>query len=191
MKKFCFALFCLFLGSCVGTSRPVQFYKFKVLEAGEVEPLSHRRISVLVSEVMLPATLDRPQIVTGSPDRVELSISETHRWSESLSTLMQRTIAADLEAYLPQAVIIPSNYSRENFSYKIVVDVSRFEANFNKEALLNADWRILGADRRLLKRGQVNLAQPAGKNYEELVIAEGQLIAELSHRLASELAAFK
>lgn len=191
MKKLCLTVFCLFLAACVGTSRPVQFYSFKVLEPGAVEPLSRRQISVLVSEVMLPATLDRPQIVTGSPDSVELTISEMHRWSESLSTLMQRTIAADMGAYLPQAVIRPANYSRENFPYKIVVEVSRFEGNFNKDALLNADWRILGADRRLLKRGQTNLSQPVGQTYQDLVVAEGELIAELSRQIASALAGLK
>lgn len=189
MKKLSFALFFLLLAACVGTSRPVQFYNFKVLESGEVAPVSQRKMSILVSEVMLPATLDRPQIVTGSPDSVELNISEMHRWSEALSTLLQRTIAADLNAYLPQATIRPANYSRENFPYKLVIEMRRFEGDFQQNAILNANWRILGADRRILKQGQTSLSLPVGKGYDSLVSVQSALVADFSRQLAEALAA--
>lgn len=188
MKKVNALCFCLLLAACVGTSSPVLFYTFRTDTTAQVEAVSRRKISVLVSEVNLPATLDRPQIVTGAADAVQLEISETHRWSESLSTLMQRTIAADIQAYLPNANIRPANFSRELYPYKIVIDVNRFEGNLNKNAVLQADWRILGDERQLLKQGNVSLSEPVGATYDDLVVSMGKMLSELSLTLASVLA---
>ena len=101
MKKIFVVLGLLTLiSACVatGVSQPSRFYS---LQSINLQNYSNNKIrgNVGVMEIALADYLDKPQIVTLKANQIELDVSEKNRWSESLSTMIQRVMADDLAYY--------------------------------------------------------------------------------------------
>lgn len=104
----------LLLSACIGTSRPARFYNLQAENIGAYSNAAVRA-DIGVREVKIPDYLDKPQIATLKSGGVEVDISELNRWSESLSTMIQRVVADDLGYNLPKAVVKPRVSAREDF----------------------------------------------------------------------------
>ena len=91
----------LLLSACIGTSRPARFYNLQAENIGAYSNAAVRA-DIGVREVKIPDYLDKPQIATLKSGGVEVDISELNRWSESLSTMIQRVVADDLGYNLPK-----------------------------------------------------------------------------------------
>lgn len=188
MKKFMSLVLILALSACVGTSIPSKFYSLQGINRVETIPVSQTKLTIGIEEVKIPDYLDKPQIVTFKDNSVEMGFSEVNRWSEALSTMMQRTIANDMSAYLPQAIVKARNLSRENFDYVIFVEVDKFDGAFDDKVQLKAWWYALNRDNKIVVRERAEFSLPAGDNYDELVRAESRLVAELSQQIAQKAA---
>lgn len=188
MKKFMSLVLILAVSACVGTSKPSKFYSLQGISRVETTPVSQAKITIGVEEVKIPDYLDKPQIVTFKDNSVEMGFSEVNRWSEALSTMMQRTIANDMSAYLPKAIVKARNLSRENFDYVVFVEVDKFDGAFDDKVQLKAWWYALNRDNKIVVRERAEFSLPAGDNYDELVRAESRLVAELSQQIAQKAA---
>lgn len=188
MKKVWSLVLLMLVSACVGTSLPAKFYSLKVIQAGEENAVSQVKLSIGVEEVRVSDYLDKPQIVTVKDNLVELNISEHNRWSEALATMMQRTIANDMSAYLPKSIVKARHMGRETFDYTVFVEVDKFDGALGGNAYLNAWWYVLNKDGKIMLRERVELSSPAGNNYDDLVRGESRLVAQLSRQIAEKLA---
>lgn len=184
MKKLAVFLMLCCLGACVGTTKPSRFYAFKSLTSGEAAPVSMRKLSIGVADVTVPSYLDRPQIITSSDDEVEYQASEFNRWSEPLSGLLQRTIANDMAVYMPNAVVKQKTDSREKFDYVVYVEVNQLEGSWKHQAVFDAWWYVVKSDGQTLVRKRSRFVTPLGEGYEELVLKESKLVAQLAEQIA-------
>ena len=144
-----------------------------------------------VREVKIPDYLDKPQIATLKSGGVEVDISELNRWSESLSTMIQRVVADDLGYNLPKAVVKPRVSAREDFKYLLQIEIGQLDGSWNKTANLEAWWSIADASGNLLVQQKSSLSVPLGNGYDDLVRAESRLLAELSAQIAPAFARLK
>lgn len=185
MKKFLSLFLCLGLAACVGTSKPSSFYNLQ--QVTDALPVSNVKLNIGVEEVSVPSYLDRPQIVITDNNAVQLNLSELNRWSESLSTLLQRLIADDVGTYLPQSMVKPKTYSGEGFNYIIYVELNKFDGSWNQQAYLDAWWTIMNADSKVLARERSQLSAPLGEGYQNYAMAQSRLVGELSRQIAEKI----
>ena len=167
----------LLLSACIGTSRPARFYNLQAENIGAYSNTAVRA-DIGVREVKIPDYLDKPQIATLKSGGVEVDISELNRWSESLSTMIQRVVADDLSA-------------REDFKYLLQIEIGQLDGSWNKTANLEAWWSIADASGKLLVQQKSSLSVPLGDGYDDLVRAESRLLAELSAQIAPAFALLK
>lgn len=193
MRKLFVVLSLIIVTACTGTTPPASFYSLKPVETSSAPFTDNirKKTTIGVSEVSVPGYLDRPQIVTSSANGVEQNISEFNRWSEPLSSMLQRTLAQDLAAYLPHDLVKPRLSGRENFDYTIQVEISRFDATWHKQAVLEAWWNIKNKDNKIVSRNQADLKLPLGTGYDELVAVQSKLVEELAQNIASEIRKLK
>jgi hypothetical protein len=141
-----------------------------------------------VTPVRIPAYVDRPQIVTRKgPD--EISLTEFDRWGEPLVDGVPRTIAENLGLLLPndRVALLPWAGMRAP-QYRVVVDVARFDGTLGPGVLLEASWRILGAEGKTLREARFALSEPAAEPaYSALVAAMSRCLGGLSREIAAAL----
>src|SRR5206468_4240573 len=101
---------------------------------------------IIVSAVTIPELIDRPQIVTrDSANRV--IVSEQNLWAESIKSGIGRTLSTRLaramsDAGQPVQVAAYPQSSIVDPVLRITVDIVRFDAVPNGEAVVDALWSI-------------------------------------------------
>lgn len=191
MNKLFSLVLMLMLGACVGTSEPAKFYTLRSAESSVGYVNDKVKLSLGVNTVNVPDYLDKPQIITLKSNSVEMNISEMNRWSEPLSTMIQRTLADDLSAALPDAVIKARSSARENFDYTLQVEINKFEGSWDKEAVLSAWWTVLNKNNKVVLREKADLSVKMSDGYDDLVIKQSNLIAQLASQIAQKLSKLK
>ncbi len=189
MKKSLSAVLLLLLTACIGTGRtpPSKFYSLRPVSTVEKPLTSYQGLSIGVEEVKVPAYMDKPQIVTERKNSVELNISELNRWSEPLSSMLQRTIADDMAVYLPNTLIKPKNYGREVFDYTVFVEINRLGGVFGENAVLEAWWYIADKNSKILVKEQTDLTEPLSSGYDVLVEKQSIMVGQLSKQIAEKI----
>ena len=188
MKKIYLLIPFLLLTACVatGVSQPSKFYNLQSADTGAYTN-SRIRGNVGVMEITLADYLDKPQIVTTKPNMIELDISENNRWSESLSTMIQRVMADDLAYYLPKAAVKPRTSARENFNYLVQIELNKFDGSWNKNVVLEAWWSIKNASGQVIRQQKTVLSAPLGNGYDDLVKVQSRLLSDLAEKIARSL----
>lgn len=186
MRKQIFALFMIgLLGGCLGGYSPQsRFYNLQPADAAGITVVSPRKISMGINEVELPDYLDRPQMVSFDQGKPQMNIAETDRWGEPLASMIQRTMAADLALYLPQAVVKPRSSLMEKFNFIVDVQIIRFDMIRENEAVLEAWWYISNADGHIVYRHKTALTQKIGSGFDSFVKAESQMLTQMSREIA-------
>lgn len=188
MKNFLYIGLFLLTAACFGGKSPSSvFYTLKPLDTA---PATFQTpvISLGVEPVNLPGYLDKPQLVLSNENGIELSISETNRWAESLSTILQRTISKDLSIYLPKATVVNKNYSRETFDYSLIVEVLKLDGVMEKNAVLEVMWSLVDVKGTLVVQKRATFTAPIDDTYDDFVFAQSKLVGELSKQIATTIA---
>lgn len=185
MKKLFCLLCALSLSACMGTSAPSDFYTLQVVAPSQA--LSQKALTVGVEKVKVAGLLDRPQIVLMENNGVNLSVSETNRWAEPLPSMLQRTLVADLQAYLPKATIKETGFLQQDFPYILTIEINQFTGTLQDKVVLNAWWTITNNRGKILYQQQEIMEKPLGTDYTALVKTQSILIGELAHKIASHL----
>lgn len=191
MKKLLALLlvFCLF--GCFSGSPNATFYNLSPAEISGIKANPKLRFSVGIEKVVMPDYLKKPQIVTKDKDNYELTQSEFNRWGESLSGMMQRTIALDIAQYLPNATVKPKGYITEEFDYTVLVEVTDFGGTFGDKAVLNAWWTVFDGNGDSVLRKNTKLSVPLGQGYNALAEQQSILLGELSADIYKSLLKLK
>jgi uncharacterized protein len=177
---------------CVPLKRtPAARHFFLRAVADPPRTLEPREDSVLVGvlPVVLPAYLDRPQIVTGAGPG-ELRIDEFLRWAEPLEAGVTRTLVEDLQTLLPNGRVLQYPWSAQaDLQCRVRVELSVFGPQANGEVRLEGHWTLLPSHEerpRIVRsarfaRGPVSLARAdAG----DAVEAMSGLVAQLAGQIA-------
>ncbi len=181
MKKILFAcLTVLFLSAC-GTTKPSTFYALDsgAIPADEPEQANAGKVKIGIEPVIIPNYLNRPQIVIRDDDGVTLKISEFNRWGEQIGDVFPRVLADSMNVTFGYPAAKQINVNRDLFPYRLQVEVSRFDASFGKDAVLNAWWTLTSRDGKTVYRSRSVLTHPVGNTYADAAEAERTLIVRL------------
>jgi len=139
-----------------------------------------------VGPVVLPPSLDRPQIVTRLQPN-EVQIAEFHRWAEPLGENLTRVLVDNLSVLLGTENVARYPWRRnDSIDYQVCVDVLRFDAEQGKGSILQARWSLFDSkDQQILHRGVRLITPVEGEGYEAIVNAMGKNIEKLSRDIAS------
>lgn len=187
MNRLIFSLFCTLaalLAGCASTS-PSHFYTLSPTAAPAVASTHY---VIAVGPISVPAAVDRPQIVirTG-PNQV--AFDEFNRWASPLKGDIARVVAENLAALLgtSQAAVFPQTMISE-VSYRIVIDVLRFESEPGKAATLAVLWTASFTKGGLSRSRRTMITEPTqGGEYADLVAAHSRALGRLSAEIAAAI----
>lgn len=136
----------------------------------------------------LPAYLDRPEVVLRrSP--TEVDVRHWDRWAEPLEDALTRTLAESLRSTVGvrQVASFPWR-GRVPVDRSVEVEVVRFECEEGGDAVLEARWRVRGADGTPTGGGTFrDRSAPDGASLDACVTAMARVARALGQALASEL----
>jgi len=195
MKRLpCVAAVLLALGVIVsacagGTSSPTYFYTLSAVPAAGAAPSGSApaRLRVAVTQVAIPGTVDRPQLVVRTgPNRV--AVADFHRWAEPLREGIARALAEDLasqlgagfEVTVGEAVGAPADA-------RVLVDVQKFEAALGGAVAVDALWAVrpLKGETRT-GRGAIE-ERATESDYAGVAAAYSRALARLAQDIAAAL----
>src|SRR5262245_35504191 len=147
-------------------------------------------VSIGVGPVILPAYLERPQIVTRSTaDQVE--ISTFNRWAEPLEDGIARVLGEEIGATVPTERIATYPWrgvTSRAIQYQVVVAVLRFDGRPNGDVVLDARWRILGRDGAEMAFRRSTITEPASApGFVPMIAAMTRAVAVLGREIAAEI----
>lgn len=186
MKKI--IMLCLLFTGCASTPA-TQFYLLEALN--QPQPIinnNEAKLLIGVGPLTLPSVLERKQIVTRSNNAVQLS--EFNQWAEPLNNNILSVLVKNLAAFQPNALIKAFPWAAYGeVNYRVIIDISRFDAELGKTCQLEAGWAIMREkDHRIIKNGQVKLSEPLhDMNYSSLVGAMNQLLNQFSQQVSLAL----
>lgn len=181
MKKLFVLMVSFALLGCLGRTPESKFYLLESFDTMAV--VSTRKVNLAVADIVLPAYLQKPQIVLQDGLNPKLEISEFNRWASDLAGMLQNTLIEDLQKALPNAEIKPLLYgSRPRFIVK--VNIEKLSGWFKKDAILTGSFQIVNAANKVLAEENFSVFTPAGKTYETFVSAESALWSSIAAQIA-------
>jgi hypothetical protein len=148
--------------------------------------------SVAVGPVSVPAAVDRPQmVVCVGPN--EVAIDEFNRWASPLPNDIARIVAQNLVSFLgtPLVTLFPQA-AAAGASYRVWIDVMRFESTPGKNATLDAIWTVRCTKDGRTRSGRTMLIKPVvDKSYSTLVAAHSHALGRLSNEVAGAIRALE
>src|SRR5262249_52286375 len=122
--------------SC-GRSAMSRFYTLRSTATADGSPAAS--YAVVVGPVSIPASVDRPEfVVQVAPNRV--AVDEFNRWAAPLDDSIARAVAGDLEVLLGTPRVATAPASNFDPSYRVTIDVQRFESVAGQGVLVDAVW---------------------------------------------------
>jgi len=188
-----FAAMILLFG-CIGRSSPkVSYFSLLTAEQLNVDPAiaSLPEIKLGIGPITIPNSLKRSQVATRQHGN-QYEFNEFNRWAGVLEKDFSYVLGENLGQLLGTDSIgffpwLPHFQP----DYRIVVDVMRLDGSLAGDAVLIAHWVVADSNgRKFLAGGKSELRQPLeAKTYPALVTAESQLVAQMSHEIATAIAA--
>jgi hypothetical protein len=185
--------FLMGFAGCAST-QPSRFYVLTDLasvESPSQATTTGQGPAIGVGPVTLPKYLDRPQIATRA-SRYELAFDEFERWAEPLDTNLTRALVEQLARLTPTDRIAAFPWPRGTpIDYRVTVEVAHFFGRRGGTVALMAHWSIFrGEGTEALVSRTSHLTTPSGgPQYEAMVAAMSQLVAELSGEIATAIRA--
>jgi uncharacterized lipoprotein YmbA len=184
-------LMALMLVGCLGSGRPVEFYTLAPLPAPAAGTGGAPASLVAVYPVVIPAALDRPQIVTRT-DENQIMLSEFNRWGGSLKEEISRTLIENLGILMAdRRVSVMSAHLALDPACFVAVTFNRFDGRLGDLVWLNAAWTVRDQKRKMTLAVKNSILQERvlGPAYADLVAAQSRALGALSREIAAELSA--
>jgi uncharacterized protein len=181
----------ILIGGC-GSPAPQKFYTLNsdLYEAGgkTIPARSASSYNVVVGPVVIPALVDRPQIVLNSaPNRV--TISEQSRWAEPLKESIPRVMAGDLAQLLHNDRVFahPQSFVSDP-DFRVLINVYRFDSTQGEAAVIDLQWTIRTKNDGAQLSGRTFKREPAnGNDFDSLVAAHERALAAVSQEIAAAI----
>jgi uncharacterized protein len=178
-----FLIACVVAAAAGCASAPSRFYTLNSTATGDgVAPAN---FAVVVGPVSIPALVDRPQFVV----RVEtnrVQIDEFNRWAEPLNDNIARVIAGDLAALLGTPQVATAPLANFKPTYRVSVDIQRFESARGKSVLVEAVWVVRRTAGDITCSGRTVASETVhGNGFDALAAAHSQALAKVSGDIAA------
>lgn len=186
-KCICFAVLALALVGC-GRSTPTNYYLLESgIEAMQVESLPKRTLRV--AQVQTPGYLQRNNIVSRVQGQNKLILAEFHLWAEPLNNGVRRVIEETLlEPLVGNGINVLPPATEERGDFTLLLDVQRFDGNFQEKAALESWWTLVNRDDKPIARGMYTATEKVnGTTYDELVKVQSDLLRNFGLYLAKKL----
>ena len=157
-----------------------------MLQSNLDQSISNKKLKIGIYDISLPEHIDKPQIVLQKENSPDLKVAEFNRWGADLSIMIKNTIINNLSAALPNAIIVPLSYGA-NSEYIVKINIEKLTGWLNNKAILKANWQILNTTSKTIIAETSTFENSAGKNYSSYVIAQSNLLSELSLNIANKL----
>ena len=183
---------CINLGG--GTQRLPRLYVLEAL-ASDTDRLAAVRaasMTIGVGPLVFPDYLDRPQLVTRAGDNEIIAAPFAH-WAEPLKQNTIRALVENLATIADSGGVYRYPWWAEYApQFQLQMEIDRFDAMRNGEAVLTVSWEWLDQDGKpLMARERSILQQPVeGDSDEAVVAAMSRLLLTFSRLVATQLAAF-
>ena len=145
-------------------------------------------LAVTVGPVSVPEAVDRPQLVSiVAPNK--LRVDEFNRWASPLKNGIARTVAENLAVIMgsPYVSVFPQSVSVAP-SYRVAIDVVRFEFAPGSEARLGALWSVRSTADGRSRTGATTLAEPIKESSPAaMVAAHSRMLGGLSVDIAAAI----
>ena len=172
-------------GGCA--SAPARFYTLDSMATADAAPPA--RYAVLVGQVSVPASVDRPEfVVQVAPNRVD--VDEFNRWASPLNDSIARAIAGDLAVLLgtPDVAVAPLANFRP--AYRVTLDVQRFDSIAGEAAVVEAVWAVHDTASGVSRSGRTVAREAVqGQDFEALAAAHSRALARVSVDIAAAIRA--
>ena len=166
-------------------STPSRFYNLSpTAEPGKAT----ENYSVAVGPVYIPSTVDRPQIVVNTgPNQVR--IEEFNRWASPLQDEIARVVAENLTRKLgTRMVSVFPQATSTGASYRVMIDVVRFESDPGKGVNLDSLWTVRRTKEGASRSGRTTVSEAAADGSTAgLVAAHSRALGRLSVEVAEAI----
>jgi len=179
------------LSGCFGHSQPIEFYTLSPIPRPVGGAGGAPGTIVAVYPAVIPAAIDRPQIVTRTTEN-QIMLSEFNRWGGTLKEEISRVLVESLGILLAdRRVSVMADSLAVDPAYLVAVTFPRFEGRLGENVWLNAAWTIRDQKHKKTLAVKTSILQEkiAGPGYAELVAAQSRALGALSREIAAELAA--
>ena len=180
------------LAGCGGSPTPVEFYTLNSLSGMTQNAISTdaaQNIAIGIGPVKLPKILDRPQIVTRTGPNT-IKVDEFHRWAAPLGAGFAQVLAENISLLLAtdRVAVYPWEVDFKPH-YRIALDIRYFEGQLGENLVLDVVWRVSGRESQRIQAAKASVINEplAAADYESLVAAKSQAIAQLSREIAQEI----
>jgi uncharacterized lipoprotein YmbA len=170
-------------GAVLPKSEKSAFFVLTALQPAPATP-SASVPSILLGPVVLPAYLDRRELVTRLGSN-QLRAEELELWAEPLRDSLARTLEHDLTALLGPGRVQRLPWTAPSPPTIVVgVELRRFERTVAGQVEVEADWTVSEGRRGRVRR-QTRVSLPAGASTQTAVAALSQALATLSREIAT------
>ena len=185
-SKLCLLCLGIFLLYGCGRSMPTNYYLLESsLGAIQVDRMPKKTLRV--AQVEIPSYLNRNNIVSRVKGESSLILAEFHLWAEPVSAGIRRVMEETLlqPALDANINVLPSG-TASGGDYILLLDVQRFDGNFNAPAVLECRWTVLDREERPIQSGLYSSeAMVQGADYNILVQTESRLLREMGEKLGA------
>jgi uncharacterized lipoprotein YmbA len=187
----CMLAGCVDIGS--GTSEITRLYVLSPMTttASPVASQQDGDFALGVGPLILPSYLKRPQVVTRIEDN-EIVAADFANWAEPLDRSFQRALTENLSLLLGTDAVYPHPWRRTlRPTYRLQMEVIRFDANPTGDAVLTVRWEVLDTRGQPLtdkKRSDYRQAV-ANDTIADVVTAMSLTLADFSREVAVAIAA--
>lgn len=126
----------------LGCSSPKNSYYRMSSDPIAATPMANSKLRIMVGPVNIPASLDRPQLVTQNGAN-EVQVHEYHRWAGTLKGDIGQVVTSRLAQDLGVSDVWSFSQSTQSqFDYQILVDVQNLDSSEKGNVVLDVLWTI-------------------------------------------------
>ena len=142
-----------------------------------------------IGPLSLPALLDRRGIVTRTENN-SVHIAEFDQWAAPLANNVIAVLSKNVATLQPNAIVRVYPWSvYGDVDYRVIIDISRFDARLGKSVNLEASWAIMEEkNHKIVRNGQTTLEQPLSEtSYSSAAQGLSKLLGDFGQQLAEVL----
>jgi uncharacterized lipoprotein YmbA len=179
---------CLGLGK--GTVVSTKMYVLRALDTAERQDAVAGLDALIIGigPVKMAAYLKRPQIITRVDDN-EVRLADFARWAEPLEDGIPKVLAENVSVFLGTEKVLTAPWRMDlDIAYQVLVNVTRFDAQFDGDAVLTVRWGVVNGQRESLFTRMSTYRKPViGQSYGAVVAAENQVLEDFSRDVAEAI----
>ena len=178
----------LLVAGCTG-SEPSRLYTLTAASPRPPAPAAKPGRVIGLESVGVPDYLRRPEIVVRTSGN-RLDALEYDRWGGTLELMINQTLLRNLNAALDGAEVLQIPVRVElDPSNTVEVDLDRFEAEEDGQAVLEARWRIYGPEGRPFRFGRTEVRKPLETplDPDQVAAALSMMLRDLAHDISVAL----